>query len=224
MNRIDLPAWAHERGAALNAFDALDAPGAVLVNIDMQSIFVDEGAVYGNRHARDIVPNVNALSNAMRDAGYPVIWTRQTYTGEGPAAPAAWQYDLSDPIVAAAVAALHAGASGHRLHAGMRVEPGDRVVDKYRYGALSCPAGALRAALDRCAATMVVITGTLTNVCCESTARELNMAGYKVIVVADAMAAVTDAEHNAALLNLRLNFTDVKSTADILRMIADQNA
>jgi nicotinamidase-related amidase len=204
MNQTDLPAWAHERGAVLNAFDALDTPGAVLVNIDMQSIFIDEGAVYGNSHARDVVGAVNALSAAMRRAGYPVIWTR--------------------PTVAAAVATLRAGEPGHGLHAGMAVEPGDIVIDKFRYGALSCPVGALRAALERGAATMVVIAGTLTNVCCESTARELNMAGYKVIVVSDAMAAVTDAEHNAALLNLRLTFADVKSTADILRMIDDQKA
>jgi nicotinamidase-related amidase len=224
MNQTDLPAWAHERGAVLNAFDALDTPGAVLVNIDMQSIFIDEGAVYGNSHARDVVGAVNALSAAMRRAGYPVIWTRQTYAGEGLGAPAAWQYDLSDPTVAAAVATLRAGEPGHGLHAGMAVEPGDIVIDKFRYGALSCPVGALRAALERGAATMVVIAGTLTNVCCESTARELNMAGYKVIVVSDAMAAVTDAEHNAALLNLRLTFADVKSTADILRMIDDQKA
>ena len=66
---------------------------------------------------------------------------------------------------------------------------------------------------------MLILTGTLTNVCVESTAREANMAGYKVIVVADATAAVTDAEHNAALLNLRLNFADVRRTRQVLRMI-----
>ena len=49
-------------------------------------------------------------------------------------------------------------------------------------------------------------------------AREANMAGYKVIVVSDATAAVTDAEHNAALLNLRLNFADVRRTAEVLAM------
>ena len=65
----------------------------------------------------------------------------------------------------------------------------------------------------------LIITGTLTNCCCETTAREANMAGYKVIVVADATAAVTDAEHNAALLNLRLNFADVKRTKAVLAMI-----
>jgi nicotinamidase-related amidase len=73
--------------------------------------------------------------------------------------------------------------------------------------------------LERLGVEMLVVTGTLTNVCVESTAREANMAGYKVIVVADATAAATDAEHNAALLNLRLNFADVRRTGEVLRMI-----
>jgi len=53
---------------------------------------------------------------------------------------------------------------------------------------------------------MLIITGTLTNVCCESSARDAYMLGYKVLFASDATAAVSDAEHNAALTNLRLNF------------------
>ena len=66
---------------------------------------------------------------------------------------------------------------------------------------------------------MAVITGTQTNLCCETTAREINMAGYRVIFVADATASLTDAEHNAALLNLRLNFADVRFAGEVLAMI-----
>ena len=93
------------------------------------------------------------------------------------------------------------------------------MLDKYRYGAFSCPAGALPAALERLGARMLILTGTLTNCCVESTAREANMAGYKVIVVGNATAAVTDAEHNAALLNLRINFADVRRTGELVGMI-----
>lgn len=219
MHRIRLPRWSVERGSVLNSFEALSPAKTVLVNIDMQSAFIDEGQIYGNRHARDIVPAVNALSHAMRAAGAPVIWTRNTHTYDGPYAPPPWQYDPAGPRVAQGIAALTKGAAGHGLSPSMQVEAGDIVVDKYRYGAFSCPAGALRRALKDLGADMVIVTGTLTNCCCESTAREANMAGYKVIVVSDATAAITDAEHNAALLNLRVSFADVRRTREILSMI-----
>ncbi|HEY1751684.1 MAG TPA: cysteine hydrolase [Caulobacteraceae bacterium] len=219
MHRIRLPRWAVERGRALNDFPALEAGRTVLVNIDMQAAFVAEGEIYGNRHARDIVPNVNALSRGMRAAGAPVIWTRQTHTHSGPAAPPAWQYDETRPGVAEGVAALQAGAPGHGLYRELEVAPGDLVLDKHRYGAFACPLRALPEALERLDAGLIVIAGTLTNCCCETTAREANMAGYKVIVVADATAAVTDAEHNAALLNVRINFADVRRTREVLAMI-----
>ena len=79
----------------------------------------------------------------MRAAGAPVIWTRQTYTSEPPLAPPEWQYDPSRPGVAVGMAALAAGSSGHGLYRGMDVREGDIVIDKYRYGAFSCPLGAL---------------------------------------------------------------------------------
>ncbi len=218
-HRIRLPRWARERGAALNDFPELDAGRTALVNIDMQSAFLAEDQIYGNAHARDIIPRVNALTRAMREAGAPIIWTRQTYTSEPPLAPPDWQYQADRAGVAEGMAALTAGASGHGLHPAMEVGNCDLVIDKHRYGAFSCPAGALADALERLGVSMLIITGTLTNCCCESTAREANMAGYKVIVAADATAAVTDAEHNAALLNLRINFADVRRTKELLRMI-----
>lgn len=220
MHRTRLPGWARTRGAALNDFPSLTPGRTALLCIDMQNVFLAEDQVFGNPHARAIAPRVNALAEAMRLAGGPVIWTRQTHTYEPPLAPADWQYDIARPGVADAVAALQAGATGHALYPGVTVSPADVVIDKYRYGAFSCPAGALPQVLERLAVEMLIVAGTLTNVCVESTAREANMAGYKVIVVADATAAVTDAEQNAALLNLRLNFADVRRTREVLRMIA----
>jgi|SRR5579872_399852 len=219
MHRTRLPRWTVERGAALNHFPELEPQRTALVVIDMQTAFLAEDQVFGNSHARDIVPRVNALAAAMRAIGGPVIWTRQTHVAAGPYAPPDWQYDERLPDVARAVAALTAGARGHGLFEAMVVGEGDVVIDKHRYGAFSCPAGRLPRALEALGIQMLVIAGTLTNVCCETTAREAYMAGYKVIVVADATAATTDAEHNAALLNLRLTFADVRRTAEVLAMI-----
>jgi nicotinamidase-related amidase len=220
MQQIDLPDWAVERGKALNDFPALARGRTVLLNIDMQNVFVAEGEVFASAHARDIVPAVNRLAAAMRAKGAPVIWTRTTHTFTGPCAPPDWQYDSADPTVAAGIAALQAGASGHALYPLMDVAENDFIVDKYRYGAFACPAGRLARTLEDLDVELIVLTGTSTNCCCETTAREANMAGYKVIVVSDATAALTNAEHNAALLNLRVNFADVRRAEEVLAMAA----
>ena len=83
MHTVRLPRWAVQRGVGLNDFPALIPGHTALVNIDMQNVFVAEGHVFGNHHARHIVGRVNALSQAMRAIGAPVIWTRQTHTAEG---------------------------------------------------------------------------------------------------------------------------------------------
>ena len=64
-------------------------------------------------------------------------------------------------------------------------------------------------------ATAVLITGTLTNVCCESTARDAMMLNFRTIMVSDANAAMTDAEHNASLIAFWLSFGDVQDAAQV---------
>jgi ureidoacrylate peracid hydrolase len=58
----------------------------------------------------------------------------------------------------------------------------------------------------------VLITGTVTNVCCESSARDAMMLNFKTIMVSDANAAMTDAEHNATLVSIYSSFGDVMDT------------
>ncbi|QSR17232.1 cysteine hydrolase family protein [Novosphingobium sp. KA1] len=219
MHKTVLPDWVTERGRGYNTFPAFDPRSAALVVIDMQAAFVGVGEVFGNAHARDAITPCNALATAMRQAGAAVIWMRQTTSEQPPLAMPHWQYDRSDPFVAGAIAALRAGTPSHDLDPAMARAAGDLVLDKYRYSAFSCPQQALERTLRERGTEVLVMVGTLTNVCVESTAREANMRGWKVIVVSDACAAVTDEEHNAALMNLRLNFADVQSSAAVLAML-----
>jgi len=219
MNQIELPAWAIERGRRLNSFDRIDPARTALIAIDLQIAFTLAGEVFGNANARDIIPNVNRLANAMRAAGGHVLWTRQTVTRELPYAYPEWQYDATDPFVARAIADLTDGAASHQLHEALEVHPDDIVLNKYRYSAFIRDSSDIESRLAALNVDMLIITGTLTNVCCESSARDAYMLGYKVLFASDATAAVSDAEHNAALTNLRLNFADVKSTDALIALI-----
>jgi nicotinamidase-related amidase len=220
MHDIRLPDWAIERGRHLNHFAAIDPARTALVVIDMQNVFMEPGEVFGNPNALDIVGTVNQAVRMMRDAGARIIWTRQTVSHQPPLAMPSWQYDLSIPEVRQAVETMVAGTRSHAIHRAMDVRDADIIVDKYRYGAFMCPAEGLKRVLAGLDVDMLVIAGTLTNVCCESTARDGNMLGYKIVFLSDATAARTDEEHNAALLNIRLSFGDVRRTAELPAMIS----
>jgi ureidoacrylate peracid hydrolase len=63
----------------------------------------------------------------------------------------------------------------------------------------------------------------VTNVCCESTARDAMMLNFKTIMVTDGNAAVTDDDHNASLCAFYLTFGDIMST-DMLVGYLERNA
>ena len=67
----------------------------------------------------------------------------------------------------------------------------------------------------------MIVTGTVTNTCCESTARDAMMLNYKTVMVSDANAAASDEEHNASLANILRIFGDVMSTDEVIeRLVA----
>jgi ureidoacrylate peracid hydrolase len=69
----------------------------------------------------------------------------------------------------------------------------------------------------------VIVTGTVTNVCCESTARDAMMLNFKTIMVTDGNAAMTNEEHAASLIAFYLSFGDIMST-EMLIACLNRNA
>ena len=218
MHSTRIPTWATERGRELNYFPAIDPKKTALVVIDLQNVFIVDGQPMANPNARAIVPNVNRIAASVRAAGGRIVWTRHTIVDDGPFAQPAWQLSKwgSDSAVKRA---LTAGDFGHRLHPDLDVSPDDLVIDKHRYSAFNRKSSDLDAILQREGIDTLIIVGTMTNVCCESTARDGHMLDYKVIVASDATAAPTDAEHDAALLNLSTFFAHVTDTDEIVQIV-----
>ncbi len=94
----------------------------------------------------------------------------------------------------------------------MNVAAEDEIVVKTRFSAFIQGSSDIDAGLGARGIDTLLITGTVTNVCCESTARDAAMLNYKVIMVADANAARSDDDHNATLNNLFNIFADVRTT------------
>jgi ureidoacrylate peracid hydrolase len=112
------------------------------------------------------------------------------------------------------------GSPGHALWPDLEVAPEDLRVTKNRYSAFFPGACELPELLRRRSVDAVLIAGTMTNVCCEASARDAMMDGFKVVVVSDANAARSDAEHLASLATIVQFFGDVRDTDDTLRLLA----
>jgi ureidoacrylate peracid hydrolase len=106
-----------------------------------------------------------------------------------------------------------------QLWPGLQVAGSDIAVDKTRFGAFVPGASRLHDLLQDRGIDTLIITGTLTNCCCESTARDAMQMNYKILFVSDANAALTDAAHNATLDNMAMLFGDVLSTSEVLAAI-----
>ncbi len=199
-----------ERRGRRFAYTSIDPTRTALVVIDMVSFFVD-----ANPYARGVVPNIQHLADRLRTAGGTVAWvlpgrTERTLAGD----------EFHGPE--AAEMFRNSGGSGplpKRLWHGFTPAVDDLLVEKYAPSAFfpgRCPLPEL---LQEREIDTALITGTVTNVCCESSARDASALGYRVIMVADANATGRDQDHNATLHTVYRSFGDVRPTADVIALI-----
>ena len=87
---------------------------------------------------------------------------------------------------------------------------------KNRYSALIPGSSPLERVLRGMQIDTILVAGTKTNVCCESTARDAMMLDFKVVLVEDCCAALSDDEHRSALENIIQQFGDVMTAEEVL--------
>jgi ureidoacrylate peracid hydrolase len=208
------------RGDREHIFDNLDPATTAHVIVDLQNGFMAPGAPVEVPVAREIVGNVNRISNAVRNAGGLNVFLRYTYDPAEPLPwPAFYEAYSGKSNTAMMKDAFSAGAPHHRLWPGLDVRAADIVLDKTRFSAFIPGTCELHTLLQHRGIDTLIITGTLTNCCCESTARDAMQMNYKIIFVADGNAALTDAEHNATLSNMVAIFADVMTTEELISAI-----
>jgi len=206
-----------ERRGGEHCFADLDPAKTALVVIDLQHAFMTDGVGHAVcPMARDIVPAVNRLAGAVRGAGGGVFWVQMTHDA---ACLDEWSvaFAITTPAMREKrIAALSEGGLGHQLWPGLDVKPEDEIVKKYRYSGFLPGTSDLPERLRARGFDTVLITGTVTNVCCESSARDANMTNFKTIMVSDGNAAMSQAEHEASLTAFYATFGDVMDTDMII--------
>jgi ureidoacrylate peracid hydrolase len=200
----------------LRLYKDLQPARTALVIIDMQNAFVAEGSVIEVPAARDIIPAVNRAAQGCRQLGMPVIWIRSHHPKNG----ADWRHFFDHFVrperAESAAAALSDDAPTSRFHPDMDVRDDDFVVIKNRYSCLIPGASSLERLLRSQGCDTLVLAGTKTNICVESTARDGMMLDFRVVVLSDATAALTAEEHQASLNVLIQEFADILTVDAVL--------
>jgi ureidoacrylate peracid hydrolase len=202
-------------------FDRLNPRHTAHIVVDLQNGFMDGGQVAEVPMARAIVPNVNRISAALRAAGGIVVFTQHTADAE---AIRTWsvffEHFFGPERRARFIEAFTPGNTGHALWSELDVAEQDMVVLKRRYSAFVPNSSDLHARLQERGIDTLIISGTVSQVCCEATARDAMMMNYKVFFITDACATMTDAEHGGTLSAMAHAFCDVRDTQSVMGLIA----
>lgn len=207
------------RRARRHAFESIIPQRTAHIIIDLQNGFMEVGAPVEVPTARAIVPNVNRISRAMRAAGGSNVFLRYTHDPDEPTRWAVSQEMVSGSFGTSVRSVFTAKSHLWQLHDSLHREPSDQTIDKTRFSAFIPGTCRLHDVLKEMGVDTLVISGTLTNCCCESTARDAMQMNYRVIFVSDANAALSDTTHNATLDNMAALFADVRSTDEVVEMM-----
>jgi ureidoacrylate peracid hydrolase len=208
-----------QRGT-LHPYQQLDLRRTAHIIVDLQNGFMEPGAPVEVPTAREIVPNVNRISAAVRARGGRNFFLRMTVDANSRASWSNWFAHLhSRESGTTLTEAFTRDAHYWQLWPELDVARGDEKVEKFRFGAFVPGASALHEILQSHRIDTLIITGTLSKCCCESTARDAMQMNYKILFVSDANAALSDAAHNATLENMAFLFGDVLSTDELIRLL-----
>ena len=171
----------------------IDVRHMALLVIDMQNYFLDPNEHAFIPSAPSIFPNVKRIMQVCKELGVPTILTRHVNSRD------------------------NAGLMGIRWHEVIRdgdprsdihpdiISIGGEVLVKSQFDAFH--GTKLEKRLKAAGVRQIVLTGVMTNLCCETTARSAFVKGFEVIMPVDATAAYNYEFHLATFLNMAYIFS-----------------
>jgi len=182
---------------------------AALLVIDMQDFFVNPASPSFISGAAAVVPNIRKLVHAFRGVHRPVIYTKHVHHPQMlDAGIMAWWWE----------GMCFEGSPESEIWPEIAPLANEKVIVKHRYSAFYNTD--LETVLRCLGIEDIVISGTMTNMCCESTARDAYFRDYRLFFMADATGTVTEEMHLASLLNLAFGFALVTETDAIIRALS----
>jgi len=206
-NEKMLPEWKYQ----LQGLRGLNPPPVpnkpALLVIDMQKYFCDPDAPAYGFDFELILEPINILIEAFN--GLPVYATRY-YSKDG-----------KDPTAKWWNAALEINSEWTALDHRLKLPFGAVLLDKHLYGAFSSTD--LDKQLKKAGVDSVVICGVMTDLCCETTAREAFQLGYTVYFMGDATATSEPMLHFSALATLAHGFAYIVTVDEVIELLEGKN-
>jgi nicotinamidase-related amidase len=200
--------------------DRFAAPALVIV--DMQNDFVRTGAPLEVADARATLPAHRLLIAAFRQLGAPIVYTKFLATPE-PSLLWRWSPQCAPPTLCCRKGLLRSYADHAApvdctdIVSEIYPQAGDTIIEKYGYGAFH--GTRLSDALRQAGVRSLVVTGTVTQICVEETAREAFHHGFPTTLVGDAVSSFAPDLHAATLKNFAMKFGWVDDAATLLRTL-----
>jgi nicotinamidase-related amidase len=187
---------------------SLNMDKAALMVVDMQKFFLDPNSLTFTEGGPAIIPSIKQLIGAFRAAGRPVIYTKHVHHPEMiDAGIMKWWW----------AGACLEGSPESEIDDDIAPLASEKIILKHRYSAFYNTD--LETILRCLKIEDLVIAGIMTNMCCESTARDAYYRDYRVFFLADATGSINEEMHKASLLNLAFGFAMVTSAESIMKQI-----
>jgi nicotinamidase-related amidase len=201
-----------QKRGKLIVYEHFDPKHTALLVIDMQNFYVGEiSSVLG------IIPNINRIAQRLRSLGGRVMWVGMTAGAGGRSLwPIYHDYFFTPEKGANHRDQLSPGHDGHKFHKDLAIQPHDNVIYKTRFSPFIKGASNIEDVLREKNIDSLIVTGTATNMCCESAARDAMMRDYKVVMVSDANGARYPEDHLAGLTSFYQSFGDVRTTDEVI--------
>ena len=177
---------------------------ALLVT-DMQIFFLDPGSPTFTCGGPAILPRLKKLISVFREKGLPVIYTQHVHHPDHlDSGIMGWWWE----------GMCIEGSPESQVHPEIAPNPGEKVIQKHRYSAFYNTD--LETILRVLKVEDLVISGVMTNMCCESSARDAYYRDYRVFFLADGTGSINEEMHLASLMNLALGFAHVTTVQQVI--------
>ncbi len=183
----------------------LNKEKTALLVIDMQKFFLNPSSKTFTCGGLPIIPNIKDLIQVFRAHKRPVIFTSHIHHPDMiDAGIMGWWWE----------GMCIEGSEESKICDELKPLPNEKIIYKHRYSAFY---NTDLETILRCQKIEdLVITGIMTNMCCESTARDAYFRDYRVFFLADATGSINEEMHMASLLNIAFGFAYITTTEWIM--------